>query len=356
MSTLYLTHQYSSVQLMDEILIVKIPANKAEGTEASKRRIPLNKVTQAVVFGSITLSTQAIVALLARKAEICYLTRYGKFVARICGDDHKHGYLRLQQRRAHDDPTATLHVAKVCVKAKLHNQRTLLLRSNRERGNPHIAQAAEAVDAMLTALDALPDTDIAPPDPTRPQDGTVLGQLMGIEGRAAASYFGVFGDLFLDKFGSRFLGRRKRPPTDPINALLSFGYTLLTNQAVGAAHIVGLDPYVGFLHSTQYGRPAVALDVIEMFRAPIVDSVVLTLLNNRMLDYTDFEESVGAWRLTERGRKIFLEKFEERMTSEITHPLFKTKVTYRRCIELQMRLLARWLIGELGRFRGFHTR
>src|SRR5690606_1738544 len=119
---------------------------------------------------------------------------------------------------------------------------------------------------------------------------------------------------------------------------------------------VGFDPYVGYLHSTQYGKPALALDIVEMFRAPVVDSVVLTLLNNRMLSDTDFEETLGSWRLTDAGRKIFLQKFEERLNQELTHPIFKTKVSYRRCIEIQMRLLSRWLLGELKRFREFYIR
>jgi CRISPR-associated protein Cas1 len=131
---------------------------------------------------------------------------------------------------------------------------------------------------------------------------------------------------------------------------------LLVSQVVASAHIVGFDEYVGYLHSTQYGKPALAIDVVEMFRAPVVDSVVLTVLNNRMLDYRDFEETLGAWRLSESGRKLFLQKFEERLNTEISHPILKTKVTYRRCLEIQMRLLSRWLLGELNRLRGFYTR
>src|SRR5690606_19257402 len=108
--------------------------------------------------------------------------------------------------------------------------------------------------------------------------------------------------------------------------------------------------------STQYGKPALALDIVEMFRAPVVDSVVLTLLNNRMLSETDFEETLGSWRLTDAGRKIFLQKFEERLNQELTHPIFKTKVSYRRCIEVVMRLVSRWLSGELTRFREFYIK
>lgn len=356
MSVLYLTEPHTFVSLDAETLVVKIPENKNSGRMPQKQRVPLGKVSQVVVSGNITLSTPAIGALIEQHAEICYLTSYGKFVARVCGDDHKHGHLRLLQRRAHDDPTDRLQVALTCVRAKLHNQRTLLLRNNRQREHPVIAESAERIRLLIEQLDALPREDVIPPDPGRPQADTVLGQVMGIEGAAAAAYFPGYGALFQGEWAGMFTGRHKRPPTDPINALLSYGYTLLTWQAVGAAQIVGFDPYTGYLHSTQYGKPALALDLIEMFRAPVVDSVVLNLLNNRMLCRNDFEETLGAWRMKDPARKLFLSKFEERLNETITHPIFKTKVTYRRCMELQLRILSRWLQGELKRFREFYTR
>lgn len=356
MSVLYLTEQYASVRLDDETLLVKIPEDKTSGRAARKSRVPLNQITHVVIYGAITLSTAVIAALMTRRIEITYLTRFGKFIGRVSGDDHKHGRLRLLQGRAHDDPGAALHVAAVCIRAKLHNQRTLLLRSNRTRESRLLDRAAEQIGALMTQIDALPEDACPPPDPSRPQAGTPLGQLMGYEGAAASSYFQGYRELLADPWREVFNGRHKRPPTDPVNTLLSYGYTLLTSQTAAAAQIVGFDPYVGFLHSTQYGMPALALDVVEMFRAPVVDSVVLTLLNNRMLTGDDFEETLGSWRMTDPARKTFLLKFEERLNTTISHPIFKTKVTYRRCLELQMRLLARWLQGELKRYRGFHTR
>jgi len=356
MSVLYLTEQYASVRLDDETLLIRIPEERGSGREARKVRVPLIKISQVVVYGDITLTTAAIAALIERHSEICYLTRWGKFVARVSGDDHKHGRLRLLQRRAHDDPTQTLHVAAACVRAKLHNQRTLLLRSNRPREDEALSAAADHIGRLIDQVDALPAEAQVAPDPLRPQQGTLLGQLMGYEGAAAHAYFQGYGRLFGESWQGIFTGRHKRPPTDPINTLLSYGYTLLTSQAIAAAQIVGLDPYVGYLHSTQYGKPALGLDMVEMFRSPVVDSVVLTLLNNRMLTENDFEEALGAWRLTDSGRKVFLQKFEERLNTEITHPVFKTKVTYRRCLELQMRLLSHWLMGELKRFREFYIR
>jgi CRISPR-associated protein Cas1 len=356
MSVLYLTEQQASVRLDAETLVVRVPEDRSSGRAGKKTRIPLNKVTQVVVYGNVTLTTPAIAALLERRSEICLLTRFGEFVGRVSGDDHKYGQLRMMQTRAHDDPALSLYIASVCVRAKLHNQRTLLLRSNRTREDGAIAQAAEQMEQLEGQIDGLLLGDADIPDPRRPQQDSGLGRLMGIEGAAASAYFGAFGRLLGDEWAGVFNGRHKRPPSDPINALLSYGYTLLTTQAVASAQIVGFDPYIGYLHSTQYGKPALALDVIEMFRAPIVDSVVVTLLNNRMLTAGDFTEALGSWRMSDEGRRTFLQKYEERLNTEIEHPVLKTKVTYRRCLELQFRLLSRWLQGELKRFRGFHSR
>ncbi len=356
MTALHLNEQYSVVRLDDETLIVSIPADKAAGRDARKVRVPMNKITRVIIHGSITLTTPVIWALLERRVEITYLTRSGQFKGRTAGEEHKFGQLRLIQRRSHDDPSTALYIAKMCVRSKLHNQRTLLLRSNRTRGNAKVEKAAALIGALIERIDQLPDEDVFPPNPQRPQAGTILGKLMGIEGKAATAYFAVFGLLFSDEWAKTFPGRRKRPPTDPINAMLSFGYTILTSRMTSAVYTVGFDPYIGYLHSTQYGNPALALDLVEMFRAPIVDSIVLTMVNNRMVSLDDFELQMGGCRMTDETRKRFLQCFEERLQEFITHPYLKTKVSYERCLELQARLLSRWMLGELRRFRGFHIR
>ena len=147
-----------------------------------------------------------------------------------------------------------------------------------------------------------------------------------------------------------FEGRVKRPPTDAVNALLSFGYSLLTNKVASAVQLVGFDHFVGYLHSSFYGRPALALDLVEEFRPIIVDSVVLTLLNHRSLAPNDFVVELGAYRLKDEPRKIFFTQFEERLNEEVIHPLFGYKATYRRCLELQVRLLAKALTGEIDEY------
>jgi len=144
-----------------------------------------------------------------------------------------------------------------------------------------------------------------------------------------------------------FPGRVKRPPTDPVNALLSFGYALLTNKVASVVQLVGFDHYVGYLHSSFYGRPALALDLVEEFRPIIVDSVVLNILNHRMLTTDDFVVELGAYRLKQEKRTVFFTKLEERLNEEVQHPTFGYRTTYRRCLELQARLLAKYLTGEI---------
>ncbi len=153
-----------------------------------------------------------------------------------------------------------------------------------------------------------------------------------------------------------FPGRVKRPPTDPVNALLSFGYTLLASKVASAVQLVGFDHFVGYLHSSFYGRPSLALDLMEEFRPVIVDSAVLTLLNKRMLTTNNFISELGAYRLKDESRRIFFTQLEERLSEEIEHPIFGYKTSYRRCIELQARLLAKYITGEIEYYPPFLLR
>jgi CRISP-associated protein Cas1 len=168
---------------------------------------------------------------------------------------------------------------------------------------------------------------------------------VGFEGNGSAAYFGVFGKLLRDPM--IFSRRRRRPPKDPVNALLSLGYTLLLHQVSSAIQVVGFDPYAGYLHQPRYGRPALALDLMEEFRPIIADSVVLNILNHRILTEQDFQEELGVGHLKAEARKKFYAKFEERLQEELQHPHFEYHTSYRRCIELQARLLGKWLTGEI---------
>jgi CRISPR-associated protein Cas1 len=267
----------------------------------------------------------------------------------------KNSLIRVEQHQAHHNVARAFILAQAFVRSKLVNMRVMLLRANRKQDNPDIDRAAAGINKIITQTDALfPDSDTRPRDPSQPQAGTAYGSLLGLEGAGTAHYFGVFQRLLKDDWG--FTRRQRRPPRDPVNALLSFGYVLLMNQVASAVSIVGLDPYIGYLHSSQFGKPALALDVMEPFRPLVVDSVVLTLLNNGMLSRRDFKEELGAWQLTDKGRRTFLTKFEERLNTEIHHPAFSYKTTYRRCLELEVRLTAKWLTGEIPIFKAFTVR
>ena len=359
MSTLYLTEQYSVVKKDGESLVVHIPGNAEKGVEKRAVRVPLIKVDQVVVHGDVTLTAPAMQMLLGQRIEICYTDFFGRFVGRLTPEFSKNSLIRLAQHRAHNEPGRALALAKCFVVGKLSNMRTMLLRANRKLNDGEIENVCAGMKAVLAKVEAMElgaraagagnvaAGNVAANVPyavVNPAVG-VVNDLLGLEGAASGMYFGVFGKLL--KQGWEFSGRAKRPPTDPINALLSYGYTILMHKQQAAIGIVGLDPFVGFLHSSQYGKPALALDLMEEFRPVIVDSVVMTLVNNGVLQREDFLREAGTFRMTDGARRKFLEKFEERMQTEIEHPTFHYKATYQRCMELQTRLLAKQLTGEI---------
>jgi CRISP-associated protein Cas1 len=325
MAALYLNEQQSIVKKRDNYLIVQYQ-------DKSKREVPLINVDQVVVSGDVTLTTPALHTLLEMGIEVCFLSMYGHFRGRLSPPVAKNAALRRAQYRAHSDAHSSLQIAQACVKGKLVNMRTMLQRVNRTMQDSELAGAIDEIQQMIQRV---PET-------------TTTGSLLGIEGKGSASYFGVFGKLLREPFS--FTQRRRRPPTDPINAMLGLGYTLVLHQVSAAIQIVGLDPYVGFLHQTRHGRPALALDLMEEFRPILADSVVLNLCNHRLLTPQDFQEELGVIHLKPDARKKFYGKFEERLQEEIQHPQFGYRTSYRRCIELQARLLAKWLSGEIATY------
>lgn len=351
MTTLYLTEPRSIVKKDGDTLVVAIPGDK----DNAKRnvRIPMMKVTQVIVLADSTVTTPALLALLEQRAEISFCDYHGRFRGQVTSGLSRNGQMRIAQHAAHADPRQRFDLARRFVAGKLANQRTLLLRSNRKLDDEAIAAAAATTQTILGDLERL-EADDGPVDSARPQAGSAMGSLQGFEGAAAAAYFGVFARLLRQDLG--FQRRIRRPPTDPVNALLSFGYTLLMNNVLSAISQVGLDPYIGYLHSSQYGKPALALDLMEEFRAPVVDSVVLTVINNRSLQAEHFVEELNAVRLTDAGRRRFLGAFEDRMAAAIRHPVFKYEASYRRCLELQARLLAKTVMQEVPEYPPFKVR
>lgn len=365
MPTLYLTEEYALVRRdSEDCLLVQVPEKKGDGgaviSPAYKKRIPLHKVDDVVVIGEITLTASAVYLLLEKNIEIHYLNTYGQFKGRLSPPLSKNSLLRMAQHRAHNDLSKRSELARRFVIGKLSNQRTMLQRYNRRQADAGLAQEIDHMAHLMRQLAMLRIEQVETVQELATGDtgisGTPLETILGLEGAGSAAYFRCFGKLLADQEQWPFAGRVKRPPTDPVNALLSYGYSLLTTQAGSAVQMAGFDQFVGYLHSSTYGRPALALDLMEEFRPLIVDSVVLTLLNNRMLTLNDFVVELGAYRLKKEPRKLFLTRFEERLNEEVTHPTFGYKVKYRRCIELQARLIAKYLTGEIDEYPPFTSR
>ena len=238
----------------------RYPKTKRQAPINAAFRVPMQKVDQVVVLGDSTVTTPALLALLDQNADVCFCNYWGKFQGRLAPSVSKNVFVRAAQFRAHENYAERVQLAARFVRGKLHNQRTLLLRSNRSIADEKIAaivaDAADMIADMIKQVDQLEVEEGGPLDPSRPQWRSALGALQGMEGASAASFFKGYGQLLKHDMGisGGFPGRKRRPPTDPVNALLSFGYTLLMNHVLSAAQIVGFDPYIGYLHSQGYGK------------------------------------------------------------------------------------------------------
>src|SRR5436305_11181595 len=322
MTTLYLTEEYALVRRESEgMLLVQIPARQGmDGVNrapARSERIPLVTIDEVVVLGEVTLTASALHLLLERDIEITFLGHYGQFKGRLSPPFSKNAILRMAQYRAHQDMTRRCELARRFVIGKLSNQRQRLQRFNRTHRDAEVSQAIRQLTDLIGGLATLP---VHQPPGTKPLasgdhrvEGTALEIILGMEGAGSAAYFRCFGKLLSNPAQWPFPGRVKRPPTDPLNSLLSFGYSLLTNKVASAVQLVGFDHFVGYLHSSFYGRPALALDLMGEFRPLIVDSVVLNILNHRTLTPSDFVVELGAYRLKQEKRKVFFTKLEERL-------------------------------------------
>ena len=333
MSTLYLTQQDSVLRKEDERLKVTL---KGE----TLLDLPMLKVSEVVVMGRVTVTPYTVAALMERNVHLTYLTEHGRYIGRIEPAFSKNSLLRRAQYATAFDEHRTLSLAKGFVAGKLANLRVTLLRAARNTEGLDVDNAVEAIRGAERRAEKADD----------------LETLRGHEGEGSAVYFGMFDKLIKTK-GFSFTKRVRRPPTDPVNALLSFGYALLANDVHAAVNVLGFDPYCGYLHADRYGRPSLALDVMEEFRPLVVDAVVLACLNKLIIQPEDFLVSLGnVCSLTPEARKKFLIQYEERKQTEIQHPIFEYKATYQRCFELQARILAKCIRGELERYEPFVIR
>jgi CRISPR-associated protein Cas1 len=363
----YVQGQGYSVGLRGEVLEIR-----EKGKVVNQAR--LLETNQLCLFGNVQLSAQALHELAGRGVPVIHMSYGGWLTAVTTPPPHKNIELRRRQFRAADDQEFCLRLARAFVSGKIRNGRTLLRRNARELPRETLARLVYA------RRDA--------------ERATSLEQLLGIEGAAARDYFAKF-SLMLKANGGReidtepleeevvgsaeanietntepdaqpsdskawtrfdFTKRNRRPPRDPVNALLSFAYSMLVKDLVATLVGVGLDPYLGFYHQPRYGRPALALDLMEEFRPLVADSVVINLINNGEVRPSDFITRAGACALTPRGRKQVLEAYERRLDAIVTHPHFGYAISYRRIFEVQARLLARHLTGEINFYPAFCTR
>lgn len=300
----------------------------------------LVEISQVSLFGGVHISTPVVQELCRRDIPITYLSSGGWFYGITHGMSHKHIDLRRHQHRAAEDSAECLSAARRFVQAKIANCRTLLRRNHPEIPDRILRQLKEGIGQAGNARN--------------------LDSLLGFEGMAARRYFESFGGMLKHGNGTSlpfdFNGRNRRPPRDPVNALLSLAYAMLTREWTVVLQTVGLDPYLGFYHQPRYGRPALALDLMEEFRPIIADSVVLTAINNGEITRDDFIERMGSVSLTSDGRGRFIQIYERRMSSEVTHPVFRYRISYRRILEVQARLFGRYLSGEIPDYPAFMTR
>ena len=304
---------------------------------------PLRDVSQVVLMGDVQISTQTVQALCELGVPVVYLSWGGWFYGMTLGMPSKNVELRIAQYRCAGEAAWSLKLARKIVCGKIENQRTMLRRNAEGVTDLTLNSLSSAINSASNAAD--------------------LPTLLGIEGNAAHLYFSSFGMLLkprvagaASEFVLDFNNRNRRPPVDPVNAMLSYAYAMLAKDLTIACWSVGLDPFMGFYHQAKFGKPALALDLMEEFRPLIADSVVVTAINTGVVGPGDFVRRGGAVALLPEGRKRFLQAYERRMESEITHPIFGYKISYRRVLEVQVRLVSRLLLGEIPEYAAFTTR
>ena len=329
---LYVQEQGARIGKSGSVIVVR------KGEE-ELTQVRLKDMSQLVLCGNVAVSAQAVHLLCEAEVPIVHLSRGHWFYGLTRGMGLRNAYDRAEQFRAASDATRTLQFAQAVVLAKGRNQRRTLVRNAKPTGEPEATKMATLLEKIEAALD--PDS------------------LLGIEGSLASKYFGRFADLLRPRdfdVDWDFRSRNRRPPRDPVNAMLSFGYALLTKECTVALMAEGLDPWWGLFHRPRHGRPSLALDLMEEFRPLIVDSAVVTAVNTGMLTARDFQHSSAGCTLRDTGRKAFIRAYESRLDQLVTHPLFGYRCAWRGIIRLQARLISRWLRGDVPCYVGITTR
>ena len=336
LNTLFITTSNVYLTLKGETVVVS-------HEETVLGRIPLHNLEAICTFGYAGASPKLMYACAERNVSLTFLNMHGKFLARVIGESKGNVVLRKTQYRISDSEVQSAKIARNFIFAKVANQKWMLERATRDNPMridvPEFKQISQRLTEDLKKILVCDDLEL----------------LRGLEGQAAHSYFGLFNQMILQhKEDFYFKTRNRRPPTDPVNALLSFSYTLLAKDVAAALETVGLDAYVGFLHRDRPGRASLALDVMEELRGVVADRFVLKLINKKMLVAKDFvKKEDGAVLLTDEGRKKFLQAWQERKQETLTHPFLKEKINWGLVPHAQAMLLARHLRGDLEEYPPF---
>ncbi|MGN0506422.1 MAG: type I-C CRISPR-associated endonuclease Cas1c [Lachnospiraceae bacterium] len=336
LNTLYVTMPEAYLSLDGENVVVLLEKQE-------KARIPLHNLEGIVTFGYTGASPALMGACAKKDIALTFLSGSGNFLARVSGENRGNVVLRRQQYRAADNPDVSLDIVKNMVIGKICNGRNVILRALRDHEGRVEVSALENVSSQMKCT--MEQVSLA----------KSTDEVRGYEGEAAARYFSVFDELILQQKDDFFFhGRNKRPPLDNVNALLSFVYTLLAHDVAAALETVGLDPYVGFLHTDRPGRMSLALDMMEEFRAVLADRFVLTLINKKIVKETGFEKQKnGAVFMTDQTRREILKSWQEKKQEEIRHPFLDEKIEWGLVPYVQAMLLARFLRNDLDGYPPF---
>ena len=336
LNTLFITNEEAYLTLKGETVIVEIGKTKAG-------QFPLINFDEIVCFSYKGASPQLMGKCAALGIGISFYSPYGKFLFRVINNENGNVLLRKKQYRISEDEKQSVPIVKNFIVGKIYNCKWVLDRTLRDHALRVEGDKIQRAKKILA--DRLKQTVAA----------NTIDEIRGLEGEAAQVYFSCFDELILnqkDKF--KFHGRNRRPPLDNVNAMLSFGYSLLTSECLNGLQSVGLDPYVGFLHQDRPGRKSLSLDLMEELRPLFVDRFVLTLINNRQIKDDDFVKTEsGAVEFTENGRKVFLTEWQKHKKEDITHPYLKEKVQWGIVPYIQALLLARYVRGDLDGYPPF---
>ena len=335
LNTLYILSEDIYLSLDGENIVAK-----RDGEVVARH--PLHILQNVVTFSHLGASPALLGACAERQIGFAFCTPGGKFLARTCGGSGN-VLLRRTQYRVADDPAQSCQISRMMIFGKLYNARWSIERTRRDHSlrvdGEQLAAASRQIQALLPQV----------------KEETMPERLRGLEGVGASAYFQVFDHMILgDKDAFSFQGRNRRPPLDPVNALLSFTYSLLAHDCASALESVGLDSYVGFLHRDRPGRSSLALDLMEELRPCMADRFILTLINNRVVKAGDFQKTEsGAVRLDENGRAAFFKHWQEKKKEELTHPYLREKLQWGMIPYIQALLLARYLRGDIDAYPPF---